>query len=101
MRRLQRPGTIRTATLWPDENAGRMRSLEQKRWAKCCANVVEVIGRKIGLCIELRNHHFVVADLVLSGGLTKENANQSLLVRTQRRVARSRGLFGVREAASV
>ena len=32
-------------------------------------------------------------------GLTKENANQSLLVRTQRRVARSRGLFGVREAA--
>ena len=23
---------------------------------------------KTGLCIELRNHHFVVADLVLTGG---------------------------------
>jgi RNA-directed DNA polymerase len=32
-------------------------------------------------------------------GLTKENAEESLRVRTQRRKARSRGLLGVREAA--
>ena len=41
----------------------------------------------------------MAAESVEERGLTKENANQSLLVRTQCRVARSRGLFGVREAA--
>jgi hypothetical protein len=40
-----------------------------------------------------------VAESVEERGLTKKNAEQSLLVRTQSRVARSRGLLGVREAA--
>ena len=40
-----------------------------------------------------------VAESVEERRLTKENVNQSLLVRTQSRVARSRGLFGVREIA--
>ena len=43
--------------------------------------------------------HQTVAESVEERGLTKENASQSLLVRTQSRVARSRGLLGVREIA--
>ena len=39
------------------------------------------------------------AESVEGRGLTEENAEQSLLDRTQRRKPRSRGLFGVREAA--
>ena len=39
------------------------------------------------------------AESVEGRELTKENAGESLRVRTQGRVARSRGLFGVREAA--
>jgi RNA-directed DNA polymerase len=39
------------------------------------------------------------AELVEERRLTKENAPQSLLVRTQSRVAKSRGLLGVRETA--
>ena len=39
------------------------------------------------------------AESVEGRGLTKENAEQSLLDRTQRREPRSRGLLGVREAA--
>jgi group II intron reverse transcriptase/maturase len=39
------------------------------------------------------------AESVEERRLTKENASQSLLVRTQSRVARSRGLLGVQEAA--
>ncbi|MGH9448094.1 MAG: reverse transcriptase domain-containing protein, partial [Terriglobia bacterium] len=39
------------------------------------------------------------AEPVEGRGLTKENARRSLLVRTQRRAPRSRGLSGVREAA--
>jgi group II intron reverse transcriptase/maturase len=39
------------------------------------------------------------AESVEGRGLTKENAEPSLLDRTQRRKPRSRGLFGVREAA--
>ncbi len=40
------------------------------------------------------------AESVEERRLTKENASQSLLVRTQSRVARSRGLLGVREVCS-
>jgi hypothetical protein len=39
------------------------------------------------------------AESVEERGLTKENASQPLLVRTQSRVAKSRGLLGVRELA--
>ena len=39
------------------------------------------------------------AELVEGRGLTKENVEQSLLDRTQRRAFRSRGLLGVRAAA--
>jgi hypothetical protein len=39
------------------------------------------------------------AEPVEGRGLAKENAEESLRARTQRRKARSRGLFGVREAA--
>ena len=39
------------------------------------------------------------AELVEGRGLTKENAGQSLLDRTQRRIPRSRGRLGVRVAA--
>ena len=39
------------------------------------------------------------AESVEGRGLTKENAEQSLLGRTQSRKPRSRGLLGVREAA--
>ena len=39
------------------------------------------------------------AESVEGRGLTKENAEESLRVRTQRRVTRSRGLLGIREAA--
>ena len=39
------------------------------------------------------------AESVEGRGLTKENAEESLRVRTPRRQARSRGLLGVREAA--
>ena len=47
--------------------------LSQSPWPR----VMRILGRpnfrsvhrgKTGLCIELRNHHFVVADLVLTGG---------------------------------
>ena len=80
-------------------------SLEMDRSAKArCHNAdVHVSGKSDSLVVPEKRANKAgqptAAESVEERGLTKENANQSLLVRTQRRVARSRGLFGVREAA--
>ena len=80
-------------------------SLEMDRSEKArCHNAdMYVAGKSDSLVVpEKRANNAgqpTAAESVEERRLTKENASQSLLVRTQSRVARSRGLLGVRETA--
>src|ERR1700710_1903325 len=80
-------------------------SLEMDRSAKArCHNAdMHVTGKSDSLVVpEKRANNaglLTAAESVEERRLTKENASQSLLVGTQSRVARSRGLLGVRETA--
>ena len=80
-------------------------SLEMDRSEKArCHNAdMHVSGKSDSLVVPEKQANKAglptVAESVEERRLTKENASQSLLVRTQSRVARSRGLLGVRETA--
>jgi len=79
-------------------------SLEMDRSGKArCHNTgMYVSGKSDSLVVpekRANNPGAPGAESVEGRRLTKENASQSLLVRTQSRVAKSRGLLGVRETA--
>ncbi len=77
--------------------------VDRSEKARCHNADMHVAGKSDSLVVPGKRANKVglptTAESVEERGLTKENANQSLLVRTQSRVAGSRGLLGVRMIA--
>ena len=87
----------------PETSASREADRSEK--ARCRTSDVYVSGESDSFIVPQKQANkgsgSLSAESVEGRGLTKENVEQLLLDRTQRRASRSRGLLGVREAAHI
>ena len=86
---------------WEIPETSTSSDVDRSEKARCHNSDMHVSGRSDSLIVPEKQANNTgqptVAESVEERRLTKENAHQLLLVRTQSRVARSRGLLGVRE----